>query len=93
MATRKALRVRNSDLPVSCRQQLRDQGGYDLGTAGDYMLWITALPWVLRSRTMPQKFCLSVGVILRALGSSASTTPAPLVSSATKTAVHYVLFC
>ena len=39
MAMRTALQ-RNSDLPVSCRQQPRDKGGYDLGTAGDYMLWV-----------------------------------------------------
>ena len=40
MAMRTALQVRNWDPPVSCWQQPRDKGGYDLGTAGDYMLWV-----------------------------------------------------
>ena len=40
MAMRTALQVRNWDLPVSCWQQPRDKGGYTLGTAGDYMLWV-----------------------------------------------------
>ena len=39
MAMRTALQVRNWDLPVSW-QQPRDKGGYDLGTAGGYMLWV-----------------------------------------------------
>ena len=40
MAMRTALQVRNWDLPVSCWQQPGDKGGYNVGTAGDYMLWV-----------------------------------------------------
>ena len=40
MAMRTALQIRNWDLLVACWQQPLEQGGYDLGTAGDYMLWV-----------------------------------------------------
>ena len=38
--------MRNWNLTIPCWQQSLDQGGYDLGTVGDYLLWTHSLAHV-----------------------------------------------